>query len=299
MAAGSDQALNTPTVLLAGAASQIGVFAIPRLLAAGFTIVAINRSGKPRGFQDDARVRWMDEAGAAQAAAACEYLLSVGPMDLAHRLLDVSARLRSAVVFSSTSAMTKADSANRLENAQARQLMELESRIESGARRKSARLVIFRPTLIYGCGLDNNISLLASWIDRFGFLPVSRKACGLRQPVHADDLASLAVTALLSHRDLPPLLDVAGGETLAYSQMAARIFPALEKPPRLLRLPEWLFVLMARAAGLLWPASGLNAEMVRRQAVDLVFDDKLARELLGYDPRPFNPTESDFSLPGL
>jgi hypothetical protein len=37
--------------------------------------------------------------------------------------------------------------------------------------------------------------------------------------------------------------------------------------------------------------------MVKRQNVDLVFDDREARELLGYDPRPFAPAESDFSIP--
>lgn len=299
MAPGTDQTLNSPTVLLAGAGSQIGVFAIPRLLAAGFDVVAVNRSGKPQGLTEHPRVRWLDETEASQAAVNCQYLLSAGPMQLAHRLLENCKQLQQVVVFSSTSAEVKIDSANQDENAQARALLELETKLRSRATDKGARLVIFRPTLVYGCGLDSNISLLAKWIDRFGFVPVSRKATGLRQPVHADDLAELAVKTLRIDKDLPGLMNAVGGETLAYSEMVTRTFSAVGKPARLLRLPEWFFVLMARAAGLFRADSELNAEMVRRQAVDLVFEDEIARELLDYDPRPFNPKEADFLLPGL
>ena len=37
--------------------------------------------------------------------------------------------------------------------------------------------------------------------------------------------------------------------------------------------------------------------MVYRQAEDLVFDDHVFRSRLGYRPRPFRPTRTDFSIP--
>jgi len=37
--------------------------------------------------------------------------------------------------------------------------------------------------------------------------------------------------------------------------------------------------------------------MVRRQGKDLVFDDRQARELLGYSPRAFRPRVEDFRRP--
>ena len=151
--------------------------------------------------------------------------------------------------------------------------------------------------MIYGCGLDTNISRLAQWISRFGFLPLSGKATGLRQPVHADDLAAVAVTALLHKESLPLGLAVVGGSTLRYAEMVSRIFSALDKPVRLLRLPQWLFVLLVNLLRVIKPDSGISSEMVRRQAVDLVFDDTQARELLGYQSRSFKPTGKDFSLP--
>jgi nucleoside-diphosphate-sugar epimerase len=57
-------------------------------------------------------------------------------------------------------------------------------------------LTLLRPTLIYGCGLDQNISRLARIIRLCRCMLVAGQARGLRQPVHADDLAALAVAAL-------------------------------------------------------------------------------------------------------
>jgi uncharacterized protein YbjT (DUF2867 family) len=107
----------------------------------------------------------------------------------------------------------------------------------------------------------------------------------------------VAVSALHSKADLPAVLFLSGGETLSYSDMLARIFKALGKPARLMHLPQWLFVLLVKLAGTVKAGAGINSEMVRRQKLDLVFDDRQARVLLGYDPRPFSPVEEDFSLP--
>jgi uncharacterized protein YbjT (DUF2867 family) len=94
-------------------------------------------------------------------------------------------------------------------------------------------------------------------------------------------------------------MSLTGGDTLSYSEMVSRIFAALRKPARLAHLPEWLFVLLVRIAGAFETGGGLNSEMVRRQRLDLVFNDQKARELLDYKPRSFAPVEKDFSLPGL
>ena len=181
--------MKTRTVLLAGAGSQIGVFAIPRLLDTGFEVVAVSRSGPPDGLPALAGVRWVDEAEAIRLAAGCQHLLSAGPLDLALRLVDAVSGLRRAVVFSSTSGVSKQNSPNRKERELAASMLALENELLSGAGGRDLGLSIFRPTLVYGCGLDANISRLAGWVRRYGFLPISNKAAGERQPVHADDLA--------------------------------------------------------------------------------------------------------------
>ena len=321
MATDTDQTLNTPAVLLLGASSQIGVYAIPQLRLAGFRVLAVSRKGRPEIFPDFELVDWLNETDAIQAARTCQYLLSAGPLELAKRFLtsvtpglgrlhaslrsrDIDASMhrtrgpfQTAIIFSSSSVDTKQRSFNSAERNQVQDMLCLESDIQVMAKSSGLKLVIFRPTLIYGCGLDTNISRLANWIGRYGFMPVNGKAAGLRQPVHANDLASVAITAMLSKDALPNVMFLTGGDTVSYSDMVKRIFTAMEKPAKLIRLPEWLFVLLARFAGVSKISKGLNIEMVKRQRLDLVFDDRKARELLNYNPRPFAPTKEDFSLP--
>lgn len=297
MAVDINQAINTPAVLLTGASSQIGVFVIPRLVHAGFRVLAVSRKGKPDGFPSFDNVEWLKVNEALDALESCQYLLSTGPLDLAHTCLSSSKHFQKAVVFSSSSVETKQRSGNRAERSQIQDMLVVESKLKSVAENFGSKLVIFRPTLIYGCGLDTNISRLAAWINRFGFMPVNGNATGLRQPVHADDLAKAAVTAMLSEDDLPWVMNLCGGETLSYSDMVCRIFAASGKPPRMVRLPQWLFVLLVKLAGLFKSGGDINSEMVRRQWIDLVFDDQQARQLLNYDPRPFSPLARDFSLP--
>jgi len=388
MATGSDQTLTMHTVLLLGASSQIGIFAIPQLLLAGFRVLAVSRKGKPEGFPDFEQVDWLNETEALQATESCQYLLSAGPLELAIKFLTTHTRhpghhtrhpgldpgpilkpriskdqngfrvkpgktnplaspdttpvppgtepvtpgtapvtlsttpvtpsttpvtpstepvtpgltrgpFQTAIIFSSSSVKTKQMSGNPAERSQIQDMLALESDLQSFAKSSGLNLVIFRPTLIYGCGLDTNISRLASWIDRYGFMPVNGKAAGLRQPVHANDLASVAITAMLSEETLPNVMFLTGGDTVSYSDMVKRIFMAMEKPAKLIRLPEWLFVLLARIASVSKVGKGINAEMVKRQKFDLVFDDQQARELLNYNPRPFAPTREDFTLPNL
>ena len=297
MAVDSDQTIKAPGVLLTGASSQIGVFLIPRLLKAGFRIIAVSRKGRPDAYPAFAQVEWLSVSEAISASSGFQYLVSAGPMELAQNFLQTNRNRLTAVVFSSSSVVTKLESDNSAEKLQMQTMMAQESELQKFAKNNDSKLVIFRPTLVYGCGLDTNISRLAAWINRFGFMPVNGNAAGLRQPVHADDLAFAAVAALLKKDPLPEVLTLSGGETLSYSDMLVRIFAAMKKPTRLIRLPQWLFIQMVRTAGVFGMGEGINSEMVKRQHADLVFDNQPARELLDYRPRSFSPSKEDFCLP--
>jgi nucleoside-diphosphate-sugar epimerase len=297
MAISAVETVSTPRVLLTGASGQIGAFAIPRLLAAGFQIVAVSRTGRPEHQPAHEEVQWLHPEEALQICTDCQYLLSAGPLDLSLKFLLEGRQFRHAVVFSSSSVISKRESTDPDEKQLIGEMLETESSLQTFADSNELKLVLLRPTLIYGCGLDNNISRLADLIRRFGFIPVNGKASGLRQPVHADDLATVAVTALLHEAELPRSLVLAGGSTLSYAEMVNSIFDALQKPARLARMPEWILVPLVNALAKTGFASGLNSAMVKRQLIDLVFDDSEARQLLNYNPRPFAPTGDDFNLP--
>lgn len=309
MAIDLNQTLEAPTVLLLGASSQIGVFVIPQLVLTGFQVLAVNRNGKPEGYPAFEQVSWLSEAEALGFVNSCDHLLSTGPLELAKNFLTAPVTpnsetpgltrspFKSVVIFSSSSVESKLDSNDPNERNQIKSMLGLESELQLLAKERRIKLVIFRPTLIYGCGLDTNISRLAQWVSRFGFVPVNGNAAGLRQPVHAEDLASVAVSALLKTEPLPQIMTLAGGETLSYLEMVTRIFTAMEKPPRLLCLPQWIFTSVVWLAGIFGMIKGTNTEMVKRQKIDLTFDDQNARECVDYSPRKFTPGKKDFLLP--
>jgi nucleoside-diphosphate-sugar epimerase len=293
------------TVLLTGASSQLGVFLIPHLLAAGFRVIALSRQVRRDSTDPDERILWKhpDSLGIGTAVRESDWhghvamLISCGPIEAATQAVVLCPRLERVVVFSTSSVFSKASSPDGSENRQVADILAREAQFKALCSKRGLALAVFRPTLIYGCGLDRNISLLAAWIRRVGWLPVAGGAEGLRQPVHADDLARVAVNALLI--DEPVNLDspACGGNILAYRQMVELIFDALDRPRRILSLPSWLMAALIRLLGLLPHFRGVNSQMVRRQNIDLVFDDSALKERLEYRPRPFQPSARDFEIP--
>jgi len=285
------------SVLVTGASSQLGVFALPRLQAAGFRVLAMSRRAPPSVIDVSEYVRWQNPGPMLDEGASAQHLLSCGPLDLAIALVTRQTGLRRVVAFSTSSILTKADSANPAESKHMAEIREQELRLKKLCDDRGVSLVLLRPTLIYGCGLDRNISTLARFGRRFGFIPLAGGAGGLRQPVHADDLAAVAVQAL-SIDHVTSLESVAcGGGTLSYRQMTEKIAVACGAGVRTLTLPPWMLAAAVRAASLLPAFRTINAEMVRRQSRDMVFDDTALREALDYKPRPFEPTPADFEIP--
>jgi len=293
------------SVLVTGASSQLGVFALPRLQAAGFSVLALSRRAPPTATEVSERVRWQNPGSIPGEGSAVEHLpvgpaqhlLSCGPLDLAIVLVSQQAGLKRLVAFSTSSILTKAGSANPAESEQMAEIREQELRLKELCEERGIALVLLRPTLIYGCGLDRNISTLARFGRRFGFIPLAGEAGGLRQPVHADDLAAVAVYALSIDHTTSLESVACGGSTLSYHQMAQKIAAACGERVRTRTLPTWMLATAVRAASLLPAFRTINTEMVYRQSRDMVFDDTALREALNYKPRPFEPTPADFKVP--
>ncbi|MFZ4539744.1 NAD-dependent epimerase/dehydratase family protein [Propionivibrio sp.] len=147
--------------------------------------------------------------------------------------------------------------------------------------------MILRPTLIYGLGRDKNISEIARFIRRFGFFPVLGQAQGLRQPIHAEDVAAVCVSALQAPCAANRAYNISGGETLAYRDMVARVFAALGRTPRLATVPLWAFRLAVTVLRCLPRYRQWSAAMAERMNRDLVFEHTEAARDLGFKPRCF------------
>ena len=100
--------------------------------------------------------------------------------------------LKRLICFSSTSIEAKSKSDNDGERDMMRHFCEAEENVASECKKYGIKWTIFRPTMIYGCGLDKNIMNIHRFIEKFRFVPIVPPAKGMRQPVHAEDLANAA-----------------------------------------------------------------------------------------------------------
>jgi nucleoside-diphosphate-sugar epimerase len=195
--------------------------------------------------------------------------------------------LRRIVAFSSTSVLTKQDTEVAAERETIRKLTEAEQKIAVACQAHNVGWTILRPTLIYAEGRDTNITPLSRLIRRFGFMPLVGGGPGLRQPVHAEDLAIGAISAAASPAAINKFYSLPGAETLAYREMIGRIFDGLRMPRRTVSVPPLLWRAGFVVANPLFP--GANVAMGTRMMKDMTFDATPAVRDLGWNPRLFNP----------
>jgi nucleoside-diphosphate-sugar epimerase len=238
-------------------------------------------------------VKWLldDVSSAALPWPPVDALIHIAPLRLLPVLLPgfLARGGRRVICFGTTSRYSKAISGDPKEQAFAAEQIAAESKVAELCQAANAAWTVFRPTLIYGAGMDRNVTVIARLIRRFGLFPLLGAASGRRQPVHADDLAAACVAALAEPKAFNSAYDLVGGETLTYRQMVERIFAAEGRTPRFVPVPLSAF----RAA--MWCVSRIprfkdfNVEMARRMNDDLVFDFSDAARDFGFAPRKFEP----------
>jgi uncharacterized protein YbjT (DUF2867 family) len=197
---------------------------------------------------------------------------------------------RRVVVLSSTSRFTKNKSVDPEEQVLAHRLAYGETRMQGWAESRGVEWVILRPTLIYGLGMDKNITEIMHFIRRFGFFPLFGKANGLRQPIHVEDVAIASLAALKSTVAANHAYNISGGETLPYREMVSRVFDVLRRRPRFVMIPMVVFKLAVACLSILPRYKHWSSAMAERMNHDLVFDHSDATRDLGFSPRPFRLT---------
>ena len=287
------QGVSTPVppiaapVLVLGATSLIGRFLLPLLDGLGMATYALSRKTP----LDMAGARWvrvsLDDPRLEEALPEAATVFSLSPIWILPAALPAlkAKGLVRLIAFSSTSVFTKAGSDDEGERRTAQKLADGEAAVIAFCEANGVTWTILRPTMIYAEGHDQNITRLTRLIRRLGFLPLAGKGDGLRQPVHAQDLAAGALVAAIRSAACNKAYDLPGGETLAYRQMAERIFQALGKRPLILTAPPWLWRLGYFLASPFLPGS--TAQMGRRMSEDLVFSSAPAENDLNWNPRPF------------
>jgi len=209
-----------------------------------------------------------------------------GPINKIKEYAEILEDTSHIICFSSTSKFTKSLSSSKFYKNIVKDFEEGEKYIDETAAKVDFKFNIIRPTLIYGFGIDSNISALVKFIKKYKVLPVYKDACGLRQPVHVEDLAN-SVLSLFNNgsKTYNKAYNLSGGETLTYYAMVERIFETLDSHPIIVGT-RFLPILMD-IGGKLVGSNVVHREVALNMEKDFTFSHKDATKDFRYKPRDF------------
>ncbi len=282
-------------IIVTGARSQIGYYLLPRLVDSGYQVFAFSRTQADDRFIKSPSLVWVggdigkDKFNGFADTNAVNYI-HIAPLPLLPPLVENLHRcgVTRIIAFGSTSRYSKTKSASNVERAYASALASSEEEIATKCRQLGVNWTIFRPTLVYGCGMDKNITTIANTIKRFGMFPVVGEGKGKRQPVHADDLAMACAQAINLEATYNKAYNLSGGETLTYGEMVEKIFDGLGKKRRKIKIPLPVFRAALKVISFFPKYSYVTEEMAVRMSDDLCFDHSGAAADFGFNPRGFN-----------
>jgi nucleoside-diphosphate-sugar epimerase len=269
------------TVWVFGGSGQIGHYLLPLLAARGEPVVALSRTTQP-AMQG---VSWLtgnfpDKVPVVEGISA---IFCFGPLQgladwLANADLPHAPRV---IATSSMSAETKRESDIPAEREISQILRHAEDTLAVACQRHGSDWTVLRPTLIYGVGLDKSLTPIAQRAMRTRLFPLPAGR-GMRQPVHAQDIALAAMAALDTPASAMKILPIGGGERLPVGEMFARVRRSLPVDTCPLPIPAWSLRLARHSV------KRLRGPLSRLEA-DLIADNTEMTRLLGVNPRPFRP----------
>jgi len=226
---------------------------------AAFVLVAYSRRNPsllPADFSDPGSFRPGGEPGAPGL------WISFGPIWLLAPFLQQLALehperlqgLRGVIACSSSSAFTKRFAANRFDRELVARLTTAEDQLIATCQHLELPCRILRPTLIYGrvgSYVDRNLSRLIGLMRRLPLLPLPAHT-GLRQPIHASQLAAVTLELVRQFTtsswvpQLPQCIALGGDSELSYAAMLRVLQQSLPQSDparrcRLLSVPTRLF----------------------------------------------------------
>ena len=276
-------------ILLTGATSQLGHAALPLLAGADAEVIALSRDSF---VESSTHMEWTRGAlpDAMPSLPVFDAIISFGPLDGLAEWLSTQANAQAGIVVatSSMSAVSKRDSDVPEDRAVAERLLRGEIALQHECERLGMRWAILRPTMIYGIGRDRNLTPIAQRALRSRVFPMP-PGRGLRQPVHAQDVAQAALSAVRNEAASSRVIELGGGERVPVDEMFRRVRASLDRSTLPVAVPSVVLPLASRLLPRLRGA-------LSRLDQDLVADNTIATEVLGVHPRPFRPTMATWQV---
>jgi len=280
-------------IIVTGASSQIGDFLLPMLQESCEHVFAVSRKEKQATTVTWVHANIEESKGLFQQLPQADTLIHMAPLVLLPKILDVMQQkgIKRIIAFGTTSMFAKKTSHTRQEQHMVKALEEAEQLIAQACQQRKIDWTIFRPTLIYGCGKDKNISFIAHMMKKYRIFPIVGKASGLRQPVHSKDLAWACVQALQCQKSYNKAYNLSGAETLSYKEMLQRVMQVEQLNAALLPIPLPLFRTLVKIVNLLPKYRYLTPDMANRMNQDLCFSHQEASDDFAYQPCKFQPSK--------
>jgi nucleoside-diphosphate-sugar epimerase len=199
------------------------------------------------------------------------------------------------IALSSVERITLIDSVDEAEQRRAEKWRAGEERLMAFCAENRMSFTILRATSIYNDEGEGDYQSLFESLMLNKIIPLAYGGKGLRQPVHADDVAN-ALLGVLGHLGTKnATYSIGGGEVLSLKSLMARFMRHMNVKTILLPLPGFLINGMVGAMRLigLKVFEGVNGQLIKRMGENMTFDHRRARDDFGYNPRAFlsNPKE--------
>jgi len=281
-----------------GASSMVGKRLLPLLVQSNAEVWAFSRHAEIyKKEASDRNVLWVtiSEASDVESAESIKKWISFIPIwKLSGFLPFLKAYdAHRIVALSSTSRFTKECSSDKADRKLSKEILISEEKLASWAKDNDIHWTVLRPTLIYGHGLDKNISEIARLINKFGMFPLLGAAKGLRQPVHVDDVAGACMQALDAPQTFNRAYNIPGDERLTYREMVKRVFIAMDKKPRIVTVPLIVFRFAMFVLRCFPKFRDISVATIERMTQDMVFEYTEATRDFGFAPRKFILTRQD------
>lgn len=157
------------------------------------------------------------------------------------------------VACSSSSFVTKRFAFNRADKELSRTLTHSQNLLMSLCKEFNIPCQIIAPTLVYGsCAgyQDKNLNSIRNWMRILPFILIPKNS-GLRQPIHASQLAMVArhIAKMMCinnwHQEQPSILALGGDVTLTYENMIRKLIDGLDQRDparrcRIILIPVWV-----------------------------------------------------------
>lgn len=276
-----------------GARSLVGECLLPILLEAGWKVTAISRQSMVSNHPSLEWRQW--SADGMNVDCSTGHWISLLPIWTLPDFFSLLERCgtKRVVALSSTSRFVKVESSEPWEREQAALLAGGEQYLQDWAESAGKQWLVFRPTLVYGLGRDKNIAEMARFIRRFGFFPLFAGGRGLRQPIHASDVAKVCAAAVGNVSVSNRAYDISGADTLTYRNMVVEVFRGLGRRPMLVSVPLWSARLALSLVRLHLRYRHWSVAMLERMGQDLVFDHTPAARDFAFQPKRFVFTPED------